>query len=110
MLEAAVEAAAGAAERPWLLGSRCSRALDEDEDLAAIGVAAPPAEQALRLGGWRSRPGSTASACSPREIAVLRNCCTGPRLVVPGIRPAGGAGDDQKRTMGRPRRCGWGPT
>jgi orotidine-5'-phosphate decarboxylase len=38
--------------------------------------------------------------CSPHEIAALRAAC-GPEfaLVVPGIRPAGAAEDDQKRKM-----------
>ncbi len=99
MLEAAVEAAAGAAARPWLLGVTVLTSLDA-EDLAATGVAAPPAEQALRLGGLALAAGLDGLVCSPREITVLRERFgTGPRLVVPGIRPAG-AGDDQKRTMG----------
>lgn len=37
--------------------------------------------------------------CSPLEVEVLRDLFKGAAtLVVPGIRPAGGGGDDQKRT------------
>ncbi|HEX6011130.1 MAG TPA: orotidine 5'-phosphate decarboxylase / HUMPS family protein, partial [Geminicoccaceae bacterium] len=49
MIEAAVEAAAGASARPRLLGVTVLTSLDA-ADLAATGVAAPVAEHALKLG------------------------------------------------------------
>lgn len=99
MLRAAVEAAAGETARPWLLGVTVLTSLDA-ADLAATGVTAAPAEQALRLGELALAAGLDGLVCSPQEIATLRRAFgPRPRLVVPGIRPAA-AGDDQKRTMG----------
>jgi orotidine-5'-phosphate decarboxylase len=100
MLEAAAEAAdfATATSRPWLLGVTVLTSLDQG-DLAATGVADGPTEQALRLGRLALAAGLDGLVCSPQEIALLRQGLgAGPRLVVPGIRPAA-AGDDQKRTM-----------
>jgi orotidine-5'-phosphate decarboxylase len=98
MLEAAVAAAADGPTRPWLLGVTVLTSLDAG-DLAATGVAASPAEQARRLGGLALAAGLDGLVCSAQEIADLRRAFgAGPKLVVPGIRPAG-AGDDQKRTM-----------
>lgn len=100
MLEAAAAAArAGSTSpRPWLLGVTVLTSLDAD-DLAAAGVAAAPAEQALRLGGLALAAGLDGLVCAPQEIAALRGAFgAAPRLVVPGIRP-GAAADDQKRTM-----------
>ena len=98
MLEAAVAAAAAARHRPWLLGVTVLTSLDA-ADLVATGVAAAPDEQALRLARLAVAAGLDGLVCSPLEIAGLRQALgPGPRIVVPGIRPAGG-GDDQKRTM-----------
>lgn len=99
MLEAAAEAAAGAATRPWLLGVTVLTSLDA-ADLAATGIGAPPAEQALKLGELAMASGLDGLVCSAQEITVLRQGLgPRPRLVVPGIRPST-VGDDQKRTMG----------
>jgi orotidine-5'-phosphate decarboxylase len=98
MLEAAVEAASGASTRPRLLGVTVLTSLDA-ADLAATGVAAPVAEHALELGRLSLAAGLDGLVCSAQEIVELRRAFgSGPKLVVPGIRPAG-AGDDQKRTM-----------
>jgi orotidine-5'-phosphate decarboxylase len=43
--------------------------------------------------------GADGLVCSPREVAPLRAALgEGPALVVPGVRPAGSAADDQART------------
>lgn len=98
MLEAAAEAAAGAATPPWLLGVTVLTSLDA-ADLAAIGMAADPAGQALRLARLAVAAGLDGLVCSPHEIAELRRALgAGPKIVVPGIRAEAG-GDDQKRTM-----------
>ncbi|MFO1050500.1 MAG: orotidine 5'-phosphate decarboxylase / HUMPS family protein, partial [Geminicoccaceae bacterium] len=66
---------------------------------ADTGVAAPPQEQALRLGSLAMAAGLDGVVCSPLEIAPLRRALgPGPRIVVPGIRPAQ-SGDDQKRVL-----------
>ncbi len=98
MLEAAAEAAAAAPVRPWLLGVTVLTSLDA-ADLAETGVADAPDQQALRLARLAVSAGLDGLVCSPLEIAGLRRALgPGPKIVVPGIRPAGG-GDDQKRTM-----------
>ena len=69
-------------------------------DLAAVGVAADPSSQALRLAQLAHAEGIPGMVCSAVEVASLR-AALGPRavLVTPGIRPATSAGsDDQKRT------------
>ncbi|MEK0083306.1 orotidine-5'-phosphate decarboxylase [Benzoatithermus flavus] len=102
MLEAAVEAAGAVRARPQLLAVTVLTSLDA-HDLAATGIAAPPAEQAVRLGRLALAAGLDGLVCSPQEIEPLRAAFGGaPKLVVPGIRPAG-AGDDQKRTLGPAR-------
>jgi orotidine-5'-phosphate decarboxylase len=54
----------------------------------------------LRLAGLARECGLDGVICSPLEIAALRKQC-GPDfvLMVPGIRPAGSAANDQKRVM-----------
>lgn len=69
-------------------------------DLAAVGVSASPAEQALRLARLAYDLGIPGMVCSTAEVGALR-AALGPAavLVTPGIRPAGGSpSDDQKRT------------
>ena len=98
MLQAAAEAAAAATTPPWLLGVTVLTSLDA-ADLAAIGMAADPAGQALRLARLAVAAGLDGLVCSPHEIAELRRALgAGPKIVVPGIRTEAG-GDDQKRTM-----------
>lgn len=102
MLKAAVEETASQASRsgkrrPRLLGVTVLTSLDAD-DLAAIGVAGTPTDQALRLATLARDCGLDGVICSPQEISALRAEC-GPDfvLMVPGIRPAGSAAGDQKR-------------
>ena len=72
----------------------------DDADLAAAGyelnvkeLAAARAEQARDIG-------IDGLVCSAEEVATLRNVVgRGMVLVTPGIRPAGAASGDQKRTM-----------
>ncbi|HET7540473.1 MAG TPA: orotidine-5'-phosphate decarboxylase [Polyangiaceae bacterium] len=69
-------------------------------DLMAVGVAADPGSQALRLAKLAQEQGIPGMVCSAAEVSALR-ALLGPRavLVTPGIRPiSGAAGDDQKRT------------
>jgi orotidine-5'-phosphate decarboxylase len=90
--------AAGAA-RPLLLGVTVLTSLDAAA-LAATGVAGGPTQQVLRLARLALEAGADGLVCSAREAAVLRDAFgAGPVLVVPGIRPAGAAADDQARTL-----------
>ncbi len=91
-----MEAAASIANAPRLLAVTVLTSMDAPA-LAAIGVAAQPAEQVLRLGRLAYASGIRGLVCSAAEIAELHEALDDPLLVVPGIRPAGAVADDQRR-------------
>ncbi len=102
MLQAAATAAREAAEnhgvpRPRLLGVTVLTSLDEN-DLRDVGQDPSCDRQVDRLAILAQDAGLDGVVCSAREIEHLRRRY-GPdfRLVVPGIRPAWHAADDQKR-------------
>ncbi|MCW2245106.1 orotidine-5'-phosphate decarboxylase [Azospirillum fermentarium] len=100
MMRAAAEAAAaGGAKRPRILGVTVLTSLD-DGDLGAVGQSTPVAGQVERLARLARDCGLDGVVCSPNEVAALRAAC-GPDfiLMVPGIRPAWAAVNDQKRIM-----------
>ncbi|WP_207460185.1 orotidine-5'-phosphate decarboxylase [Azospirillum sp. SYSU D00513] len=100
MMRAAAEAAAAAGPgRPKILAVTVLTSLD-DGDLSAVGQGTPVAEQVKRLGLLAKASGVDGVVCSPAEVALLRAAC-GPDfiLMVPGIRPAWAAANDQKRVM-----------
>ncbi|HIJ62615.1 MAG TPA: orotidine-5'-phosphate decarboxylase [Rhodospirillaceae bacterium] len=100
MMRAAVAAAAEAGPtRPLLLAVTVLTSLGEDE-LASLGVPGRIADQVKRLAGLAQQAGVDGLVCSPHEVAALRALC-GPamKLVVPGIRPAWAAANDQKRIL-----------
>jgi orotidine-5'-phosphate decarboxylase len=71
-----------------------------DDDLNAIGVADSSVNQVLRLAQLAKDEGVDGVVCSAREVAVLREIFGSDfKLVVPGIRPAWAAADDQKRIV-----------
>jgi orotidine-5'-phosphate decarboxylase len=96
MLAAAAEAASvpGA---PKLLAVTVLTSMDANE-LAGVGVTASPAEQVLRLAKLAKTAGIDGMVCSAEEVSTLRTEM-GPQtmLVIPGIRPAGAATEDQRR-------------
>ena len=96
MMDAAAEAAS-AAGSPRLLAVTVLTSMDANQ-LAGIGITASPAEQVLRLARLAQASGIDGMVCSPEELDLLRKE-TGPDtlLVIPGIRPAGSAIEDQKR-------------
>ena len=96
MLAAAAEAAQ-APGAPRLLAVTVLTSMDAAE-LKAAGVCSAPADQVLRLARLAKSAGINGMVCSAAEVASLR-AEVGPEalLVVPGIRPAGSAKDDQKR-------------
>lgn len=68
------------------------------EALHATGVAGGPRQQVLRLGRLAIEAGAHGLVCSAHEAAALRAALgPDPVLVVPGVRPAGAALDDQAR-------------
>ena len=99
MIAAARDAAemAGAA-RPILLAVTVLTSLDA-HGLAATGVVGAPDTQVLRLAKLALDAGADGLVCSAAEVGAIRAAFGAkPVLVVPGIRPAGSARDDQART------------
>jgi orotidine-5'-phosphate decarboxylase len=96
MMSAASEAASTPGS-PRLLAVTVLTSMDANE-LTGIGITASPAEQVLRLARLAQASGIDGMVCSAQEVATLRKE-TGPDtlLVIPGIRPAGSAVDDQRR-------------
>jgi len=95
-------AAAAGVAAPKLLAVTVLTSLGAD-DLRALGFGGTPAETVLRLARIAVKAGADGLVCSPEEVAQLRReLGPSPLLVVPGIRPAGTAAGDQRRT-GTPR-------
>lgn len=91
----AAEAAGG--ERPIILAVTVLTSMDA-ATLADTGVSGGPAQQVLRLARMAMDAGADGLVCSPLEISRIRDALgAAPMLVVPGIRPAGSASDDQSR-------------
>ena len=104
MCRAAAGAAADEAgrlgiNRPRVLGVTVLTSLD-DHDLAQLGQG-KAADQVRRLAALCQDNGLDGVVCSAFEATALRAQCGADfTLVVPGIRPATSATDDQKRVMG----------
>ena len=71
----------------------------DDDDLHAAGVPDGAAIQVQRLATLAHAATLDGVVCSPYETAALRAFLRDSTLVVPGVRPAGNALDDQKRVM-----------
>lgn len=104
--DAAREGAAKSGTRPPLMLAVTVLTSLTDADLDAIGVAAGPSAQVLRLAALAQANGMDGVVCSAHEIVALR-AEMGPdfKLVVPGIRPADSATQDQKRVMTPAEAC-----
>lgn len=96
-MQAAREAAAGTGLR--LLAVTVLTSAD-DADLAAAGYREGAAELVRRRALQAQQLGIDGLVMSPHEAAAIR-ALVGPAMtiVTPGVRPAGGAAGDQKRTM-----------
>lgn len=96
---AAAESVRLGIRRPLVIAVTVLTSLD-DGDLAATGQQGPAAAQVVRLAALAQECGLDGVVCSPLEIEAIRAACGEDfTLVVPGIRPAGAAAGDQKRTM-----------
>jgi orotidine-5'-phosphate decarboxylase len=97
MLAAAQDAVSAFTNGPQLLAVTVLTSMDEMQ-LKAVGVSHSPAAQVEFLARMGMDCGIRGFVCSPQEVGALRSL-TGPEgtLVIPGIRPAGGAIGDQKR-------------
>ncbi len=98
MIAAARQAAEAAGDaRPIILAVTVLTSMDA-ATLADTGVAGGPAQQVLRLARIALEAGADGLVCSPLEVPRIRDAFgAAPLLVVPGIRPAGSATDDQSR-------------
>jgi orotidine-5'-phosphate decarboxylase len=84
---------------PLVLGVTVLTSLDAAE-LDAVGLPANPGKQVERLAALAVRAGLRGLVCSPLELAGLRQSTPDSlQLVTPGIRGAGDAAGDQKRTL-----------
>ena len=108
MMLAAREALVGH-ERPPLLIAVTVLTSQERADLQEIGIDHEPEDQVRRLAALTRDSGLDGVVCSAREAAMLRAACGDDfALVTPGIRPAGSAGDDQRRVVTPPQAREWG--
>ena len=99
MMEAAREEIEKASHQPLLIGVTILTSLDTD-DIHEIGYQGSPAENVHNLASLTQQSGLDGVVCSPKEVASLRTALPDDFLLVtPGIRPAGSAADDQRRTM-----------
>lgn len=99
MLSAAREALVKYRSPPLLAAVTVLTSLDA-EDLQAIGLHGSVTDNVLRLARLAESCGVDGLVCSPQEISPLRQALgQNLKLITPGIRPAGGAVDDQKRTL-----------
>jgi len=96
MMQAAVDAAEG---RFKILAVTVLTSLGE-EDMPRLGIGSSVSDQVKRLADLAAASGVDGLVCSPHEVALLRARLGGKmKLVVPGIRPAGSAADDQTRVL-----------
>ncbi len=99
MMRQAVDAQRQSAAHLLLLGVTVLTSLDED-DLRDVGVGTAPTAQVGRLARLAVDSGLGGLVCSPFELKPLRaQVGAGVKLITPGIRPAGTAGNDQARVM-----------
>lgn len=99
MLEAARESVERFPSRPRLIAVTVLTSLD-DAGLREIGFQDSAEQLVERLAALAADSGLDGVVCSAREAAALRTRHgAGFMLVTPGIRPAGGVQDDQRRIM-----------
>ncbi|MCJ2181365.1 orotidine-5'-phosphate decarboxylase [Novosphingobium sp. 1949] len=92
------EAKAAAGENTKVVAVTVLTSLD-DEDLGAIGITAPPMEQALRLADLAHAAGLDGIVCSGHEVAAIKQQWKDGFFVVPGLRLPDAKYSDQKRIV-----------
>ncbi len=101
MIKAAVKAASASksTNKPLIIGVSVLTSMDE-ENISQVGVSGKIADQVLRLAEIGVKNGINGLVCSAHEIEIIRkNFGNDIKIVVPGIRPAGFGGNDQKRVQ-----------
>ncbi len=72
----------------------------DEKQMQSVGLSGGAMENVARLAGLTSQCGLPGVVCSALEIETVKKACGADfKLVVPGIRPAGGQRGDQKRVM-----------
>ena len=99
MLTRAAEAAANRGDDACLIAVTVLTSMDK-ASLHEVGVAAAPRDQVVRLATLAQECGLDGVVASARESSDILEAC-GPEFVqvLPGIRPAWAASDDQRRIM-----------
>ena len=86
-------------DKPLLIGVTVLTSMDQ-ADLFEIGIQCSPKEHVMNLAGLAQQSGLDGVVCSAQEAMALKETLGQDfRLVTPGIRPAGSALGDQRRTM-----------
>jgi orotidine-5'-phosphate decarboxylase len=108
MMQAARRAVDANKRRPALLGVTILTSMDE-RALREVGISGSPGRRALELALLASESGMDGVVASAHEVEAIRAAC-GPAflIVVPGVRPANSAVNDQSRvaTPGEAIRAG----
>jgi orotidine-5'-phosphate decarboxylase len=108
MMRAARKALADRKKRPMLLGVTILTSLDAAA-LHEIGLSGSPGSRAVALAQLAKEAGLDGVVASAHEVKAIREAC-GPEflIVVPGVRPASAATNDQSRvaTPGEAIRAG----
>lgn len=106
MLQAAARAALAATggppktQKPLVVGVTVLTSLDEADLRATLGTTRTLREQVQHLARECRTAGLDGVVASPREIADVRQACGADFLIVtPGVRPADGGLDDQRRVL-----------
>jgi orotidine-5'-phosphate decarboxylase len=97
MMKAAAEAVAGLATRPALLGVTILTSLDTAA-IRQVGLAGTVASRAVALARLAKKAGLDGVVSSAHEVRAIRRACGDDFLIlVPSVRPAGSAANDQAR-------------
>ncbi len=97
MMRAAAEAVAGKKTRPALLGVTILTSHDA-ATLRSVGISGTPGSRALVLAKLAKKAGLDGVVASAHEARAIRRACgAGFLIVVPGVRPASAAANDQSR-------------
>ena len=97
MMKAAAEAVAGLATRPALLGVTILTSLD-NAAIRQVGLAGTVASRAVALARLAKKAGLDGVVSSAHEVRAIRRACGDDFLIlVPSVRPAGSAANDQAR-------------
>jgi orotidine-5'-phosphate decarboxylase len=108
MMRAAREAVSGKSRHPALLGVTVLTSMDAAA-LRSVGISGPPASEAVALARRAKEAGLDGVVASAQEVRAIRRACGAKFLiVVPGVRPADAAMNDQSRvaTPGAAIRAG----